>query len=189
MDRTTFLEDEGGAVTVDWVVLTAALVGLGLAVMSVVSEGVRALSEDIGTQLSSDGIIRTSFSDGSVSFEAAAAALGVDVSGEIAALRGLSNQELAGLIASTSATAASSAEDLSSFDTAYAAFQDAGGFTREIAVPMGPPISVPMPFGYGGVVYVNAREANAERTILSQTADYDSSRAEAYSNEGTERGL
>lgn len=32
-----FAKSESGAVTVDWVVLTAALVGLGLAVMAVVS--------------------------------------------------------------------------------------------------------------------------------------------------------
>lgn len=34
---TTFLAAEDGVVTVDWVVLTAALAGLGLAVMGVVS--------------------------------------------------------------------------------------------------------------------------------------------------------
>ena len=33
----TFRNDESGAVTVDWVVLTAAIVGLGLAVMALVS--------------------------------------------------------------------------------------------------------------------------------------------------------
>ena len=46
-----FLSDESGAVTVDWVVLTAALVGLGLAVMSVVSGGIENLSGDISTAL------------------------------------------------------------------------------------------------------------------------------------------
>ncbi len=46
-----FIADESGAVTVDWVVLTAALVGLGLAVMAVVSGGVENLSSDIDTQL------------------------------------------------------------------------------------------------------------------------------------------
>lgn len=35
----TFYSDESGAVTVDWVVLTAALVGLGLAAISVVGSG------------------------------------------------------------------------------------------------------------------------------------------------------
>lgn len=56
-----FQYDESGAVTVDWVVLTAALVGLGLAVAGVVSVGVEDVSTDIKEQLHSDGIIRTSF--------------------------------------------------------------------------------------------------------------------------------
>ncbi|UWQ95093.1 hypothetical protein K3728_15590 [Rhodobacteraceae bacterium M385] len=46
-----FAADESGAVTVDWVVLTAALVGLGLAVMAVVSNGVEDLSNDISADL------------------------------------------------------------------------------------------------------------------------------------------
>lgn len=47
----TFLFAETGAVTVDWVVLTAALVGLGLAVISVVSAGLESLSNDIAAEL------------------------------------------------------------------------------------------------------------------------------------------
>ena len=46
-----FASNESGAVTVDWVVLTAALVGLGLAVMAVVSTGVEDLSGSIATDL------------------------------------------------------------------------------------------------------------------------------------------
>ena len=46
-----FAADESGAVTVDWVVLTAAIVGLGLAVMTVVSGGVETLSTDISDDL------------------------------------------------------------------------------------------------------------------------------------------
>ncbi|MBF9034091.1 hypothetical protein HKCCE2091_07555 [Rhodobacterales bacterium HKCCE2091] len=46
-----FVASESGAVTVDWVVLTAAIVGLGLAVMAVVSGGVADLSGDISTEL------------------------------------------------------------------------------------------------------------------------------------------
>ena len=46
-----FAANESGAVTVDWVVLTAAIVGLGLAVMSVVSGGIQNLSQDIDTGL------------------------------------------------------------------------------------------------------------------------------------------
>lgn len=52
----SFLSDESGAVTVDWVVLTAALVGLGLAVISVVSSGLEDLSGDIQTQLEADHV-------------------------------------------------------------------------------------------------------------------------------------
>jgi Flp pilus assembly pilin Flp len=47
----TFVSDESGAVTVDWVVLTAAIVGLGLAVMSVVSGGIEDLSGNISNAL------------------------------------------------------------------------------------------------------------------------------------------
>jgi len=51
-----FKNDESGAVTVDWVVLTAAIVGLGIAVMATVSGGVQNLSGDINKQLSGQGI-------------------------------------------------------------------------------------------------------------------------------------
>ena len=46
-----FIKSESGAVTVDWVVLTAAIVGLGLAVMAVVSGGIESLSTDIAGEL------------------------------------------------------------------------------------------------------------------------------------------
>lgn len=46
-----FFAAETGAVTVDWVVLTAALVGLGLAVMAVVSDGVGDLSNSMADEL------------------------------------------------------------------------------------------------------------------------------------------
>ncbi|TCO69185.1 Flp family type IVb pilin [Rhodovulum euryhalinum] len=48
-----FRSDESGAVTVDWVVLTAAIVGLGIAVLSQVKTGVDALAVDIKTSLTS----------------------------------------------------------------------------------------------------------------------------------------
>ena len=47
----SFRNDEDGAVTVDWVVLTAAIVGLGIAVLAAVSGGVADLSTDISNQL------------------------------------------------------------------------------------------------------------------------------------------
>jgi Flp pilus assembly pilin Flp len=37
---TKFLKDQSGAVTVDWVVMTAAVVGIGIATTVVVSGGV-----------------------------------------------------------------------------------------------------------------------------------------------------
>ena len=54
-----FAKSEPGAVTVDWVVLTAAIVGLGLAVMAVVSDGVGNLSQDIDNQLTGQAIATT----------------------------------------------------------------------------------------------------------------------------------
>ena len=56
----TFQTEEDGAVTVDWVVLTAAIVGLGIAVYGVVSGGIQNLSTQIDTQLKTDQI-NTSF--------------------------------------------------------------------------------------------------------------------------------
>ena len=46
-----FRADEDGAVTVDWVVLTAAIVGLGIAVLATVRDGATDLAGDIGTRL------------------------------------------------------------------------------------------------------------------------------------------
>lgn len=58
----TFRNDEDGAVTVDWVVLTAAIVGLGIAVLTQVSGGVKTLSENVSTQLETNGTnIKTTF--------------------------------------------------------------------------------------------------------------------------------
>ena len=41
----TFKNDEAGAVTVDWVVLTAAIVGLGMVVMGTVGGGIEGLGD------------------------------------------------------------------------------------------------------------------------------------------------
>ncbi|WP_323038015.1 hypothetical protein [Pararhodobacter sp.] len=51
-----FIANESGAVTVDWVVLTAAIVGLGLAVISSVRSGTSALATDISTSLTSASV-------------------------------------------------------------------------------------------------------------------------------------
>ncbi|MDT8856986.1 pilus assembly protein [Paracoccaceae bacterium Fryx2] len=47
----SFQNDESGAVTVDWVVLTAAIVGLGMVVMSTVGGGIEDLGGDIALKL------------------------------------------------------------------------------------------------------------------------------------------
>ncbi|MBF9031451.1 hypothetical protein HKCCE3408_13695 [Rhodobacterales bacterium HKCCE3408] len=46
-----FLLSETGAVTTDWVLLTAGLVALGLAVMAVISGGVEDLSGEMQVEL------------------------------------------------------------------------------------------------------------------------------------------
>ena len=46
-----FRNDEDGAVTVDWVVLTAAIVLLGVAVGSSVGEGATKLATDVGNDI------------------------------------------------------------------------------------------------------------------------------------------
>jgi Flp pilus assembly pilin Flp len=48
---------EDGAVSVDWVVLTAAIVGLGFAVISSVATGTTEHSSAIGERLSSQTIV------------------------------------------------------------------------------------------------------------------------------------
>ena len=47
----SFLTDENGAVTVDWVILCAGLVGLGLAVMMVVNDWAADISGDMNTSI------------------------------------------------------------------------------------------------------------------------------------------
>jgi len=47
----SFKNDESGAVTVDWVVLTAAIVGLGMVVMTTVGSGIDGLAAEIVTEL------------------------------------------------------------------------------------------------------------------------------------------
>jgi Flp pilus assembly pilin Flp len=44
-----FSANESGAVTVDWVVLTAAIVGLGIAVITAVRTGTTTLGNSIAT--------------------------------------------------------------------------------------------------------------------------------------------
>lgn len=48
-----FSKDESGAVTVDWVVLTAALVGIAIALIATVKTGINDAATDIKNQLTS----------------------------------------------------------------------------------------------------------------------------------------
>ncbi|WP_424832861.1 hypothetical protein [Ruegeria sp.] len=48
-----FTTDENGAVTVDWVVLTAAVVGFGGLMYVLLNEGVQDLDGDVGNALAS----------------------------------------------------------------------------------------------------------------------------------------
>ena len=59
-----FKNDESGAVTVDWVVLTAAIVGIGMSVIAAVSTGVKSASEEIDGGLEVASAFKFSF-DGS----------------------------------------------------------------------------------------------------------------------------
>ena len=51
MNFKAFASDESGAVTVDWVVLTAAIVGLGLVVMTTVGAAIKQEATDIAADV------------------------------------------------------------------------------------------------------------------------------------------
>jgi len=55
-----FYKDESGAVTVDWVVLTAAIVGIAIAVITLISGGV----EDASTGINDELIVASNFTFG-----------------------------------------------------------------------------------------------------------------------------
>ena len=52
----SFSADEAGAVTVDWVVLTAGIVGLGIVVMTKVGGGVTTVGTKISTNLGTTAV-------------------------------------------------------------------------------------------------------------------------------------
>lgn len=49
-----FLHDTTGAVTVDWIVLTAAVVGLGIAATINITDGTTQMGKDLGVFLETD---------------------------------------------------------------------------------------------------------------------------------------
>lgn len=54
---TRFLRDEAGAVTVDWVVLTASLIGMCLLAVTTIIAGATDASTGIGAQLGAADIV------------------------------------------------------------------------------------------------------------------------------------
>lgn len=46
-----FTNDESGAITVDWVVLTAAIVGIAIAVITLISGGIQDAANGINDEL------------------------------------------------------------------------------------------------------------------------------------------
>ena len=133
----TFLRDETGAVTVDWVVLTAALVGLGLAVMGVVASGTEDLTGDIDEQLTDGSIIRTAFTGGSVSgASAACGAAGVSCAGmDASALSGMTGTAFDAEVASWAAAGNPTAADAAAANTAANFVQDDTGTWGTYADP------------------------------------------------------
>lgn len=63
-----FLQDEDGAVTVDWVVLTAAVVGLGLVIAPTVGQSTFDLAGEIAEEVP-DGVRSYAVASGSGSGE------------------------------------------------------------------------------------------------------------------------
>lgn len=52
-----FRKCESGAITVDWVVLTAAMCGLGLGVATIVSDGAQDPADGLGAQLAQQDVV------------------------------------------------------------------------------------------------------------------------------------
>ena len=52
----SFANDEAGAVTVDWVVLTAGIVGLGIVVMTTVGGSITTLGSSVGTKITGQAV-------------------------------------------------------------------------------------------------------------------------------------
>lgn len=55
----SFILDDCGAVTVDWVVLTAAIVGLGVAVISTIGGGTDSLATEVASTFSGASLTLT----------------------------------------------------------------------------------------------------------------------------------
>ena len=62
-DLVNFLKSEDGAVTVDWVVLTASIIALGLAVVVSIAGGVTSVSGGLGTNLGAGQVAELDFTN------------------------------------------------------------------------------------------------------------------------------
>lgn len=61
-----FRKDEDGAVTVDWVVLTAAVVGLGVAAYSAIESETTELAADIAATIDAENVTAAPAATGTV---------------------------------------------------------------------------------------------------------------------------
>lgn len=61
-----FRKDEDGAVTVDWVVLTAAVVGLAVAAYSTIEQQTQNLAADVGATIGNENVTAVAAADGTV---------------------------------------------------------------------------------------------------------------------------
>lgn len=177
MTNRTFLADETGAVTVDWVVLSAGLVGLGLATMAVVSTGVQDTSGDIGAQLEQT-VVYTTFQQRSHSafYEAFLAEAAVSASvadgaasfaSKMAAFEGFDDAALLAKIASNEAKAVQwQAQDdaygaLSAESVTVAEAAAAGGYSEASVQGI-----VDSDYGGDAGAYLLARKAHTARRLL-----------------------
>lgn len=75
MNFKGFWADQDGAITVDWVVLTASIVGIAIAVLLLIAGGINSASSGVGSELSNadsvasliDGVVETPVSAGLIS--------------------------------------------------------------------------------------------------------------------------
>ena len=59
LKKKEFILDEDGAVTVDWVVLTAGFIGIGLAALSMMTSGTKTLTENISSNVAARSVSGT----------------------------------------------------------------------------------------------------------------------------------
>jgi len=61
MKLPNFLTDDSGAVTVDWVIITAAAVGISLGVMAMIANGSTDMTNDTVSVIANGALIATVF--------------------------------------------------------------------------------------------------------------------------------